>query len=38
MTKNRTCRGTRQLAFFNYSKIFHFLKQLLLIVSERWLR
>jgi hypothetical protein len=32
--KNRTYRGRRPLAFFNYSKIF-FLKQLLLIDSER---
>jgi hypothetical protein len=33
--KNRTYRGRRPLAFFNYSKIFFFLKQLLLIDSER---
>jgi hypothetical protein len=29
--------GRRPLAFFNYSKFFLFLKQLLLIVSERLL-
>jgi hypothetical protein len=34
-TKNGICRGRRPLAFFSYSKIFLFLKQLFLIVPER---
>jgi hypothetical protein len=36
-TKIESCRGKRPLAFFSYSKNFLFLKQLLLIVPERWL-
>jgi hypothetical protein len=36
-TKREHAGGRRPLAFFSYSKNFLLLKQLLLIVLERWL-